>query len=188
MLTMRETALGVFGAWRLANFDPRGMECFDRSLTGLWRSFRVAILVAPAFALLVYLNQVQAPPTADALRFVLAEGIAYVTSWVAFPLAVAYLAPVIDRVFEYPGFIVAYNWSSILQVAVFVPVAGITALDVLPPGVAEALYLATQLVVLTYEWFITKTALRLSGLAAAGIVLLDLVVSVLISVVAVRMA
>lgn len=180
MLTLREIAHGVLGAWRLANFDPTGMAYFDRSLHGVWRSFRVAVLVAPAQALLSYLDYAAAP-SAGALHTALLEAIAYVVGWTAFPLAAAYLARAIDRDAEYPGYLVAYNWATILQMAVLLPVDGITALGLLPPAMADALFLASWLVVLAYAWFIAKTGLRLTGPAAAGIVALDFVISLMIA-------
>ena len=47
MLTLSEIGHAVYGAWRLAFFDPNGMRYFDQSLTGFWRSFRLAIWLAP---------------------------------------------------------------------------------------------------------------------------------------------
>ena len=180
MLTLREIALGVLGAWRLANFDPSGMACFDRSLHGVWRSFRVAILVAPAEALLSYLDYAAAP-SAGALRAALVGAIAYVVGWTAFPLAAAYVAPAIGRDAEYPGYLVAYNWATILQVALILPVDGAIALGLLPHGVADVLFLASRLVILAYAWFIARTGLRLGGAAAAGMVALDIVISLIIA-------
>ena len=182
MLSAREIAFGLAGAWRLAHFDAGGMAYFDRTVEGFWRSFRVAVLVAPAFALLVYFHLLDTPATAGPARIVLVEGIAYVIGWVAFPLAVFHLARFIDRDAEVIGFVVAYNWSTILQMAVFLPVAALGA-----GGVANLLGVAATLAILAYEWFIARTALRLGGVGAAGVVAVDIALGVLISAVADRM-
>ena len=42
MITAREVSYGLFGAWRLAHLDRRGMEYFDTSIDGFWRSFWAA--------------------------------------------------------------------------------------------------------------------------------------------------
>lgn len=188
MLTAREIAAGAYGAWRLALFDPSGMQWFDRSVEGFWRSFRVAGLVAPAYALLLYLHDVSGSPPPDAARYVVVEAIAYVVMWVAFPLAMAHLAPIIDRDAEYLGFVVAYNWSTILQMAVLLPLALLLSGRTEPGGPASLLAFAAQLALLVYEWFIVRTALRLGGFAAAGLVVLDFVLSLLIGSVADHMA
>jgi hypothetical protein len=180
VLTGREIAAGAYGAWRLALFDPAGMQWFDRSIEGFWRSFRVAALVAPAYALLLYLHDLSGSPPPDLARYLVVQAIAYVVMWVAFPLVMAHLAPIIDRDAEYLGFVVAYNWSTILQMAVLLPLAFLLAGRTEPGGPASLLALAGQLALLVYEWFIVKTALRLGGFAATGLVLLDFVLSLLI--------
>ncbi len=179
MLSLPEIAAGLTGAWRLAHFDAGGMAYFDRTVEGFRRSFRVAVLVAPAFALLVYFHLLDTPAAAGPARIVLVEGIAYVIGWVAFPLAVLHLARFVDRDAEAVGFIVAYNWSAILQMAVFLPVAVLG-----DGGVASFLGVLAILAILAYEWFIAKTALRLGGGGAAGVVAVDVALSILISAVA----
>jgi len=182
MLSVNEIAAGIAGAWRLAHFDAAGMAYFDRTVDGCWRSFRVAILVAPAFALLVFFHLLETPATADPVRIVLVEGIAYIIGWVAFPLAALYLARFIDRDAEVIGFVVAYNWSTILQMAVYLPVAGLGA-----GGLGNFLGVLATLAILAYEWFIAKTALRLGGGGAAGVVAVDIALGILISAVADRL-
>jgi hypothetical protein len=181
VLTAGEIIAGVYGAWRLARFDPGGMRWFDTSFDGFWRSFGVAILVAPAYALCFYLLDFLESPPPDLARYIVVQGIAYVISWVAFPVVLAYLVPIIEREEEYAGFVIACNWSAIVQMALIVPVSALTLTEALPPGPAQALSLAAKLLLLSYEWFIARTALKLSGFGAVGIVLIDVVVSLTIS-------
>jgi hypothetical protein len=180
MLTLAEIGPAIYGAWRLALFDPNGMRFFDRSLHGFWRSFRVAILAAIPAALLVWLHLSGLRVDAGAPRILVAETIFYVIGWVAFPLAMFYVAPVIDRADHYLGFIVAYNWASLLQLAVLLPAYGLAASQILPPGTSDAISFAAWGAVLVYEWFVVRTALELPGLGAAGIVLLDVVLSLIV--------
>ena len=37
----------IYGAWRLALLDPSGLNWFDVSIEGFWRSFFAAAIVAP---------------------------------------------------------------------------------------------------------------------------------------------
>ena len=48
-----EIAYAFYGAWRLAHLDASGLKYFDTSLDGFWKSFFAAVLVAPAYALIV---------------------------------------------------------------------------------------------------------------------------------------
>ena len=173
MLSLAEIGPPVYGAWRLAHLDPDGMRYFDRSITGFWRSFRVAVLVAPLWIIILAVNFPQLPGGADWLRIVTAETIGYVIAWVAYPLAAFFLTRFVDRQEDYLGFIVALNWASVIQLAVQTPVHVIASTSLLPAGMDGILLWGVDLAALLYEWFITRTALRLSGFGAIGFVVLD---------------
>ena len=187
MLTAQEIVRSTYGVWRLAHADPGGMAYFDATEEGFWRSFRVAVLVAPAYALLVLLGYAVPPSDPDAVpivvsgtRVVAIELIAYAIGWMAFPLAAHYLAMALDRERDYVGYIVAYNWSAVLQVGLLLPVAAIDALELLPAPTGDVLGYAAAIALLVYAWFIAKTALNTGGLPAAGFVAMDVMISVLI--------
>jgi hypothetical protein len=188
MLTAREIVRSTYGVWRLAHADPGGMAYFDATEEGFWRSFRVAILVAPAFALIVLLGYGVPPADPDAApvlasggRIFAVELIAYAINWMAFPLAAHYLATALDRARDYVGYIVAYNWSAILQIGVLLPIAAIDASRLLPEFVGIALGVAAGIALLVYAWFVAKTALRTSGLPAAGFVAMEVMLAELVT-------
>ena len=176
MLTLAEIGPGVYGAWRLAHFDPNGMRYFDRSMTGFWRSFYVAVLVAPLWIIILAVDFAPMHFAGGWARVAIAETIGYVINWVAYPLAAYYLTRFIDRPQEYAGFIVALNWGSLIQLGLQMPAHVIAGTAVVPAGLGEVLVVGTQLVALIYEWFITRTALRLSGFGAIGFVVLDFLI------------
>ena len=82
MLSVRELATSLYGAYRLARFDPSGLRFFDASPAGAGRSFYAAAIVAPLYGLMLAV----ASPERDVsyLRFGFIEGTAYVLSWVAY--------------------------------------------------------------------------------------------------------
>jgi hypothetical protein len=180
MLTLAELGPALYGAWRLAHFDPGGMRYFDRSLHGFWRSFWAAPVAAPFVALLIALRVADSHVGGGLLGLVLGEAIAYVIGVVAFPLAAFYITRLIDREREYLGFIVAYNWSGLLQLAVILPAVLLAVSGVFPGGAGSALIYAAQIAVLIYEWFVVRTALRLPGFGAAGVVVIDFVLSLIV--------
>ncbi len=181
MLSLTEIGPALYGAWRLARFDVNGMRYFDRTLEGFWRSFRVAVLAAPFTAVLIGLQLSIMKVGGDWFRILAGESIAYVIGWVAFPLVAYYLTELIDRRTQYVGFIVAYNWSTLIQLAVILPAALISRSGILPDGLAQAVTLAANIAVLIYEWFIVRTALSLPGFGAAGVVLVDVIMSIMIN-------
>ena len=185
MLTLAEIGPALYGAWRLAHLDPDGMRYFDSSVTGFWRSFRVAVLVAPLWIIIMALDLASQPVTGGWFRLVAAETIGYVIQWVAFPLAAFYLTHLTDRQREYFVFITALNWASLIQLSVQMPAHVLASLPLMPAGLGDILIYGADLAALVYEWFITRTALRLSGFGAIGFVVVDFLIGSVVNSVAV---
>ena len=163
----------LYGAYRLAMTDIAGMSYFDRSITGFWRSFYAAGLVAPLFITLLIIRFNTHDINVPAFRFYSTEVIAYVIGWVLFPLVVFHLIQALNKEEHYIGFVVAYNWASVLQNGVYLPFAILFQLGIISGGIAGFLNLILLGLVLGYTWFIAKTALNISGTVASGIVILD---------------
>jgi hypothetical protein len=183
MLTLAEIGPALYGAWRLAHLDPDGMRYFDRSVTGFWRSFRVAILAAPLWIIILAVSPL--PATGGWFRLVVAETIGYVIQWVAFPLAAFYLTYLTDRRREYFVFITALNWASLIQLGVQMPADVLANVPLMPADLGTILIWGAQLAALVYEWFITRTALRLSGFGAVGFVVVDYLIGSVVNSIAV---
>jgi hypothetical protein len=180
MITAAEVARAVQGCWRLARLDPSGMDFFDKTIDGFWRSFWVAVLVAPAYLLLGWFDGGGAAIEAGPARHYTVEVIAYVISWVAYPFAMFYLTRLMDRGEDYVGYIVAYNWSHIFQVAVFLPVWATAPVDPTAPSGWSLIMTVATIIVLIYVGYIAKTALRITAMMASGVVALDVALSLFI--------
>ena len=175
-----EISYGVFGAWRLFRLDPKGMTYFDTSLEGFWKSFFAAELVAPAYAIIVAMELSRAETIIHPASIVIIQTLAYVINWVAFPLASYYVIQNMGREARFVGYIVAFNWSSVIQMAILLPYSLLAASGVLPDPMTSLIGLAATLVVLGYLWFITRTALDITGFPAVGLVLLGLVIELVV--------
>jgi hypothetical protein len=178
--SLRDVSSGVYGAWRLARLDSTAMIWFDRSGDGVWRSFWAAAIVYPAFVMLVAL---QVTPeqwvAAGPARILLVESIGYVVSWTAFPLVILAFCHWLERDEQCLDFIVAYNWSQVLQTAL--ASVAMAAARLLPGAPADAVSLAAPIALLGYEWFIARTALEAGGVAATVVVLIDVVLAEVVS-------
>lgn len=181
MLTIRELVRSTYGTWRLAHGDTSAMAFFDATEEGFWRSFRVAFLLLPVELLVLGLRLGIRPSEASFGRIVTVDLIGYAIGWMAFPLAVHYLVMALDREREYVGYIVAYNWSMILQTGVHLVILTLMAGRMLPDTVLSILGLVVFAALLAYVWFIAKSALRIGGLPAAGLVALDVMISFLLT-------
>lgn len=179
MITAREASYSLFGAWRLAHLDPRGMEYFDVSVEGFWRSFWAAAIAGPIYAVVIALKLARQEIELDVLRFLLIEAIGYVILWTAYPLAAWYLIAALGRSNRYTGYIVALNWANVVQFALTLPVVTLIAADGLPAPLAGILRLAVLAAVLYYHYFIARTALEVDAPVAVGLVFTDFAVSFL---------
>lgn len=183
----REIVFGLFGAWRLARLDKTAMAYFDDSLEGFWKSFFAAALVAPGYVILLALEPGGLSGSAVALRMFLIHLLTYSLSWTVFPVIVHPICQAMDRDAAYVRYIVAFNWAKVIQMAVYLPVVFIVWLGVLPDAAASLLNGTVYMLLLGYQWFVTRTALDIRAWPATGLVGLDFMVSVILSVLAVGM-
>ncbi len=180
MISAREAAYALLGAGRLARMDPGGLSHFDTSVPGFWRSFYAAVVVAPVYVLLMVFYAILHPVDAGPVRWVVVEAIAYVIEWTAFPLAMVTIARWLSRSDNYIRYIVAHNWANVLGVALFLPVAAITAIN---PALVGLMYMA-MIAVFVYQWYVARTALVITGGEAGVLMVFNLVLSLFINVVA----
>ena len=180
-----EIRLAVGGALRLARGDRRGLAVFDTSIDGFWRSFRAGLICFPLYLLLLSLRIEDPVWAASGVVSVLAvETIAYVISWVAFPLLILPLTRWLGREDRFLPFIVAYNWSQIPQTVLFAVVGLNVAMGLLPVSAMQVAGLLAAIAVLVYEWFIARVALAVTGAQAGLVVIADLLLGTLLGRVA----
>lgn len=186
MISPREIATGLYGAYRLARLDTGGMAWFDRTLSGFWKSFFAAVLAAPLYILLTALHLFddtgrELLEMAGGMRVFLIETLAYVIGWVLFPLVMIRVTDLLQREQEYFGFIIAYNWAGVLQIAAFLCAVVLSVSGLFPAAVGDFLSMIVFFAILYYQWFITRTALRIRAGAAVAIVCLDMALSIFIT-------
>ena len=181
----RDVIRALYGAYRLARFDVSGHDYFEASIAGFWRSFFAAVLIAPFYFLMLHFRFAEFPGVSYG-RFFALETIAYVIAWVAFPLFMASLVRGINAEKNYIRFIVAYNWSAVLQNALFLPIQILAITGVLPAAAASTLGLFAVAAIIAYIWFVTRTALNVTGWMAAGIVGVDFLISIVINTISIK--
>lgn len=179
MSTLGPVSRALYGAYRLARLDPDGMRYFETSPAGFWHSFTAAIVVLPLFIGTILARWFSLHDTVGGLRYISIEIIAYVIAWTAFPVLMALVVRAVEKEQHYIRCIVAYNWAAVLQNLLYMPVAIMSLSGV--EG-TEPLAMLILFLVMFYTWFVIKTALHLSPLTAWGIVALDLLISMVLSV------
>lgn len=182
-----EIAAGLRGAWLLLRLDASGMRYFDDSLAGFWKSFYAAVLSAPGYLIIVMLHLSDVELTGGFFHLVLVQAFSYAISWLAFPLAVFYIAEIMGSSAHFIAFVVALNWSKVIQLCLYLPVMLLVWAGFLTDQIAALLSFAVTVAVLGYQWFVTRTALAVGGFIAAFLVAVDLVISLIVTSIADRM-
>lgn len=183
-----EIPSSIRGALRLLLFDVAGYQFFTVSVGGFYRSFLAAVIAAPFYALAVVLRTRMAvthaeldttlPPLSAMLT---SETIAYPFRWLAFPLIMIGLARLLKVTDRYAPYIIAINWAGFVTCVLY-----LVPLLVFGAGIADAnttasALFALQLLILGYLWFIARTALGVGPITAVGLVLIDVLASLLIT-------
>jgi hypothetical protein len=177
--TAVEAAYGLYGAWRLLQRDPGGTAFFRTDAEGFWNSFFAAVLVAPGYAVLVGLHLASGGATADWASTVLVHALTYAITWLAYPLAMYYITIGLQTPERWVPFVVALNWSKVIQLVIYLPLSLLAA--ALGPQGGALLTLIALAAVLVYQWYVTRTLLALDGLQAAGLTALDFVLGLFIT-------
>ena len=180
-----EVLSGLYGAYRLAWFDASGMAHFNLTVEGFWRSFFAAVLVAPAYAILVGMQLSAEAEEFNWALVLLTEGIGYVLAWSAFPLIAIVLTRLLGLDRNYVALIVAVNWSAVLQTGAFLAVVLLGL--IMPQGLGTFIVTIPTLAILTYQWFVIRTSLQSTGGIALMLLLIDLVITSMINAGADRM-
>jgi hypothetical protein len=179
---LEEARQSLFGSWLLLIRNPEGYRHFAQSEAGFWRSFSAIVIIAPLY-LYATTVQVELPGEADpaASPSLAAAMVGLVLQWVGWPLAMVLIARVAGLQPGYARYIIAYNWSSVLVIALLMPPLILLDVGLVGAGFAVFLSFALMLVSLYYRWYVAQTAFETSGLVAAGLVFADLVLSLLIN-------
>ncbi|MEQ8965539.1 MAG: hypothetical protein RID91_06920 [Azospirillaceae bacterium] len=176
-----EITRALFGALLLARGDKRGLDFFERTPEGALRSFYAAVIMLPIYAVVEAIQLAGQDFTAGGPRLITVELLTYVIGWTAFPVAMIPLAKLIDRPERYFDFLPVYNWVSLVQMGIFFPVLLLTMSGVLPEGIAGGLGWIVTVALILYTWIALKSALDIGGGTAAGLVVVDLVLGLMLS-------
>ncbi len=187
MPSYRDIVYGIYGALRLARLDAGAMSYFERTPAGFWKSFFAAVIVAPGFAIIIGYELAQVDLEAGVPRILVVELLAYVLGWAAFPVIVHQICEAIGKREAYIGYIVAFNWSKVIQMAVFLPAIGLIALGALPGDSGSLLRWVVSILILFYQWFITRTALGVTAMGAIGFVVLDFMIDLIVHMITLGM-
>ena len=104
----------------------------------------------------------------------------YVIGWIGYAVLSRSLVAALGRSQHWPRFITVWNWCNVVQYLLLV-IAGLPLLFGAPDWVDETAGLVALGWALWLEWFAARVALDVSGVAAVGMVVLDITIGLLLS-------
>ncbi|HKP23477.1 MAG TPA: hypothetical protein VJV39_06400 [Dongiaceae bacterium] len=154
-----EFRLAVQGLLRLARFNSDFPRFFDRSASGALRSFWLMVPLYPFYLLQLWAVGAAALPQ-DTTQFLFAMSVGYLNLWLVPPMLIATIAPMVGRDAEMPGCITVYNWQSVLNICVALPLI-LLDLGGVSADVTAILYNVLVLVTLAWETYVLTHTLRI---------------------------
>ncbi len=179
-----EITAALFGAWRLMRFDADGMNWFNLSSEGFWRSFFAALPVAPFFALLVYLDFRRETEPVDVEREIFVTFLVYGVGWTIVPLVMVPVTKLLGMSRGFVPMMVAYNWTTVPQIIIQALVALPGGLGLISVELSGTILFTAVVYILVFEWFVIRTALQTTAMTAVAIVMLLETLGILINLIA----
>lgn len=175
----QEIADALRGTLMLARLDRGGAGLLDDSTGGFWKSFFAAVLLAPFYALFLYLAKYLETPPGTLSGVLLVEVAAYVAAWFVWPVVAFEIARGFSVRGAYRRYIVAYNWAEVWIMTVRLPVLAAIQGKILPEPLIPLAGLGTLFLVFGYRFVLARDVLGLAGMAAFGITVLELTLGLL---------
>lgn len=188
MITMSEIRAALDGSMLLLRNRPEGMSFFDQSIQGFWRSFGVVFLLLPLVLVsglaekqFYFSENLYHPEGFPDSAFWTAQLFGLGIDWIALPLILAVLAVPIGISHRYVPFIVVRNWTSLLASIPYLITYLMFLLGIISPGIAVLLSFSCLVAVLWYRFLVARIALQATISLAIGIVVLDILLTLVIS-------
>ncbi|MFP3943972.1 MAG: hypothetical protein ACLFWF_08770 [Alphaproteobacteria bacterium] len=179
------------GALALARFDRRGLEYFDFSYDGFWRSFNAIPAALPLIAIWTFVTVQQAAQSAEPAggetaqmllpqnvpAFIVVQVLSFAAAWLFFPVAMIWVARLLRMGDRYVPLIVANNWGGLAATyAIFTPLLlyAVALSNLLSAELFVTFEFMILLFVLAYRWFVIHAAARVPAVTAGGLLLFDL--------------
>lgn len=180
-LNFEQTTRGVYAAWRLFLRDPRAAKLFENSYEGAVRSYWAAAVILPVYVAIVameyaipvggYANFGKLAGEAGFFNAAVAEVIVYALCWfVAWPLVIDRIAPMLGCDANFFRYVSAYNWMHMVYVAIGLLYWTLIMAGLVDPANGLAVTVSLLTLLWIYHWFVVRHTLEVNGAVATLLV------------------
>jgi hypothetical protein len=173
----KEFARSVRGAWLLFRLDPRGAHEFDLSLDGFWKSFWAPALMLPLDVLATLLLM---PENGATTMAAVNEALGFVLFFIVWPLLLIPICRAFRLTSNFVPYVVAYNWSTVVTMALMLPVALLLASEGGRGGVGAIALIGLLIVSFIYQFVIVRMVPAATIPVAAALVVLDYLLTIVL--------
>jgi hypothetical protein len=173
----RHIAGAIYGIWRLLRLDPGGLEFFERSIDGFWRSWWSLAVLYPGGLVLAALTRTTLLERHDFWRVALVHLIAGVAFYAAYALLIRQLARRLGHEDRLLVFLVAYNWGQVPGLALILLAAAAWTAGLGDLGLVQAVAIGWY----GFNLYLAYHALGAGIGIAAATVLIDFLLTDLLS-------
>ena len=175
---LNEVASSLIGAMRLFRRDKGGLQYFNMTEDGFWRSFFAMVLAGPMSICAEMLLGETGSHSVAAMSARTASTL--VLQWVGFILFMYHFTQTVGLAQRFMQFVIAYNWCTVVASAMMLVPALLAGFGLVSRDLALLILFFLLLVMLSYSWFVAREALQTSGALAASIVAIDFSMAVFI--------
>jgi hypothetical protein len=183
MSSVSTVTSGLSAAFRLARGEPDGAVTMMGDRNTIVRSFWAIALCLPSVVCRLLMSWTTTGLPRGAMHLAAREVIVFILGWLVFVELTHRLAPMIGRADRWGRFIAVWNWCNVIE-GVLIVVGGIPGMFGAPAIIDQAFELVSLGWALWLEWYATRLAFEVSPVTAAGLVLLDQSIGILLASIA----
>lgn len=190
MISVGEIQRSLIGIWRITRRLPGARECFDQSFEGFARSFNAMLLAAPLI-LISATSVLQMAMTLEESRlaydgiplsqYALVELGGSIFGWGSFLLLMAPLARQLELGGAYTNYVITYNWGMLGSHILFALPLSFYLMGLLSNEAAVLLSVPAMAMTSYFRYLIARDVLGASMTSAVGIVVLNVIYSLIIN-------
>ncbi|MBL8832235.1 MAG: hypothetical protein JNL71_07575 [Rhodospirillales bacterium] len=171
------------GLMRVLRGDRTGVDWMGAGSDAGWiASFLVpGFLLAPVYGWMVLrrLGDVGSEPDFGPAFAI--EAIGYVIGWTAFPVLSHAICERIGKPVEWYGYVVAYNWANVLQIAFYLPAALLGTFEGVPPMPLFLIGVISVSAAIAIHFRVARVVLGIDAVPALMLVAVDLAVGQIVA-------
>ncbi len=178
LISVAEIIKNLIGATHIFLRNEKCLGFFTIDLRAFWQSFWCAVILLPIYLIMVFTNRyfsesMNASAYDNVFRLLSVEIIAYIISWVLWPVAMLYVVKMIDRKNNYFSYIILYNWSAAPMLALGFIVTILEYMNIFSLELIAAISIGFLIWRFIIHIFIFKITMKVSVIKAIPFIFAD---------------